>query len=331
MKPESHRSTLFVSSDLVGSTAYKQKSEGWQKIFLSFYRELPQAVADADREIGDGGTTSFELWKAIGDELVFQVHVASETEVSRAVRVWLLAMSTYEKQVLSDIGLALKGGGFIATFPGPDSESTIPRDPKTEDSDAPVVLLNRGALKGRRAHSKYHYDYFGPSIDTGFRLSGLSSRRFFTMSVEVAWAIAAAAQQAANHKTGEDLHSVADFVFRGSYELKGVWNNREYPVFAIDREQSDEVHQALAKINATSLDPQAVIDVCHACSQDPTWPSRLYLPDSSNAAFTTKPIDAMKALYESETSVEGAETPAPSDDGDELAAEPPLGSTRADR
>ncbi len=115
---------------------------------------------------------------------MFEVDITSENDVSRAVRVWLLAMSMYEEQVLAEAGLALKGGAFIATFPGPDSESTIPRKPDYEDSDGAVVLLNQQALTGQRAYTKYLYDYFGPSIDTGFRVFGLSSRRYFTMSIE---------------------------------------------------------------------------------------------------------------------------------------------------
>lgn len=319
------RSTLFLSSDLVGSTNYKQTKTGWQKIFLSFYRELPQFVAEADRDIGDGNTTDFDLWKAVGDELVFQVTVRSETDVSRAVRVWLLAMENYEQEVLSDIGLALKGGAFIATFPGPDSESTIPRDPRSEDSDEPVVLLNRKALTGRRTHTKYLYDYFGPSIDTGFRLYQLSTRRFFTLSIETAWAIASAAQEAANHKDAEDTHHVQDFVFRGSHPLKGVWNGREYPVFAIDRERRDPIHEALAAIAAGTITAQHVIDVCHACATDGTWPFRLYLPGSANAAFQGEPDDAMADLYESETSLVGAETKVAADGGKNLEKSPPTG------
>lgn len=316
---------LFLSSDLVGSTSYKQKTKGWQKIFLSFYRELPQMIAEASRKIDPDAASAFHLWKAVGDELVFEVDIASEADVSRAVRVWLLAMSMYEDQVLDEAGLALKGGAFIATFPGPDSESTIPRRPDYEDSDGAVVLLNQQALTGQRAYRKYLYDYFGPSIDTGFRVFGLSSRRYFTMSIEVAWAVAGAARTADTHKQGQDLHHVSDFVFHGSHALKGVWNGRDYPVFAVDRERGDPIHEALAKLGGGPLSSEHVIDVCHACATDESWPFALYLPNSSNENFTTKPDDAMADLLASETSMEGAETEPGGDQGAGLEAAPPLG------
>lgn len=311
----------------MGSTHFKQTERGWQKIFLSFYWEFPQFLAEANRKQAnlDSGDTTFQLWKAVGDELIFEVEVRDEKAVSRAVRVWLSAVAEYEQQVLADRKLALKGGAFIGTFPGPDSESTIPRNPSEEGSDAPVVLLNRDALSGTRAPSKYLYDYFGPSIDTGFRIIGRAERRYFTLSVEVAWAMGLAAHDAGASDANERTHVVKDFVFLGAHILKGVWRAREYPVFAIDRDYEDPVNEAIAKLSGAALDASLVIGVCRACGSDPSWPSTLYLPDSHHEAFTTPPVDAMEGLFESEQTLDGAETPAPPSDGVEESEEGPLG------
>lgn len=319
------KSKLFMSCDLVGSTHFKQTEPGWQKIFLSFYWEFPQFLHDADRKQAqhDRGHTAFHLWKAVGDELIFEVDVRSEASVSRAVRVWLQAVDQYEKQVLADRKLALKGGAFIATFPGPDSESTIPRDPATEDSDEPVVILNDKALSGSRSFKKYLYDYFGPSIDTGFRVIGHAERRYFTLSVEVAWAMGLAAHEAEGSKNDRQTHRVEDFVFFGARVLKGVWRAREYPIFAIDRECTDKVNEAVAKIKGVKIAASQVIDVCHACNADTHWPFRLFLPDSSNAVFRDLPPDAMAELLSSESSLEGAESPDLSDSGKDLQAGEP--------
>lgn len=308
----------------MGSTHFKQTEPGWQKIFLSFYREFPQILAQADRAMSAAGGpgTAFQLWKAVGDELIFEVDVVDEKDVSRAVRVWLDAMTQYESQSLSDRSLALKGGAFIATFPGPDSESSIPRNPTVEISDEPVVILNSRALAGHRAHTKFLFDYFGPSIDTGFRLFSLSSRRYFPLSIEVAWAMALAANEAAVNKIDEDLHRTTDFIHHGSHVLKGVWNGREYPVFAIDREDADAVHLAMAKMNGGTMESSQIIDVCHACDADPKWPFRLYLPGSVNPAFTASPDDAMIELLAYESSHDGAETAIAADGQQELLSVP---------
>jgi hypothetical protein len=69
-----------------------------------------------------------------------------EDELYDAVRTWLDGMLEYETEALikKKTGMRVKGGAFIATFPGPDSESTVPRDPTSETSDLAPVLLNTG-------------------------------------------------------------------------------------------------------------------------------------------------------------------------------------------
>lgn len=323
------KSKLFVSCDLVGSTQFKQAKPGWQKVFLSFYREFPQFVARenvAHATAAERESLGFELWKAVGDELIFEVHVRAEEEVGFAIRVWLAAMKAYEAETLAEFGLALKGGAFIATFPGPDSESTIPRDPMIEESDEPVVLLNHTALQGKRTHTRFLYDYFGPSIDTGFRIFGLSSRRYFTLSVEAAWALSAAAYTAAGSQHQQHLHHVDDVILHGTHALKGVWADREYPVFAIDRDHFDPVNVALAQLRSHDTTASRVMDVCRACHQDPRWPSKLYLPASKDTAFCDEPADAMKPLFDAESPLTAGEHAEKDEiDGENLDDTAPLG------
>lgn len=320
------KSVLFLSADLIGSTRFKQSENGWQKLFLTFYRNLPQYIAEETRKFPQEGHSEFRLWKAIGDELIFEVAVINEVQVSRAVRVWLSALTRYESEVLDKDNLALKGGAFIATFPGPDSESTIPRIPDIEDSDKDVVVLNDEALTGLRDNSKFLYDYFGPSIDTGFRVYGSASRRYFPMTIEVAWAMAHAAQTAKNNKAGEDLHNVDDFKFLHATSLKGVWGERPYPLFAIDREKDDKLHVALQVLDGTLPTASEIIDVCHACSESSDWLFRIYLPQSTNLAFQEIPKDAMQDLRDYATSADGAESEPGYTGQNPLAQNPPLGS-----
>lgn len=324
------RSILFLSADLVGSTSYKQRTQGWQKIFLSFYREFPQFVQKAESDLPANGSDAvgFRLWKAIGDELIFEVTVTHERAVSRATRIWLEALKSYEKQVLADVGLSLKGGAFIATFPGPDSESSIPRDPSIEDSDESVVVLNDKALKSNpRAVRKYHFDYFGPSIDTGFRVISGASHRYFTMTIEVAWALAVAAHASVADPNKGSLHSVDDFTLHSQPVLKGVWNGREYPIFAIDRNTDDPLNMAIRKINSQSFDPQQVLEVCSACASFDDWPGKLYLPESEHGGFQHIPEDAMEHLRHSEPVLDQGNAPGvqETDDGEDLPDSPPMG------
>ncbi|WP_217583754.1 hypothetical protein [Microbacterium sp. GbtcB4] len=326
------RSVLFLSADLVGSTSYKQKEKGvWQGVFLSFYRQFPQYLSASSREHDQEAVEApdFRLWKAVGDELIYEVTVTHEQEVSRAIRIWLMALELCETDILQEASLGLKGSAFIATFPGPDSEATIPRNPKTEKSDLGVVTLNDAALKpkgGVRSHSRYQFDYFGPSIDTGFRVSSHASHRYFTMSVEASWALALAAA-GNNTNSGRDDHlHVKDVVFRGNVLLKGVWDGREYPLFAIDRHFHDGVNKSVAKLVQTPPEAQDIIDVCHACNSDDNWPCAIYLPASSNVHMQVEPEDAMATLRASEQTSAGFEklTKGASGGGKDLKADPPL-------
>ncbi|WP_030527732.1 hypothetical protein [Phycicoccus jejuensis] len=311
-------SLLFLSCDIVGSTKFKQQRDLWQITFLSFYRQFPQMLGDIT--VAQEIHGPFELWKPVGDELIFTVRVSHESEIFAAVRSWLEAMKQYE-MVLAKEGLATKGGAFLATFPGPDSESSIPRDPRTETSDKGVVELNDEALATRSAD--YMYDYFGPSIDTGFRVLSACSQRHFTLSVEVAWAMA---QCAVDAGVDESTFPLADMRLLDTREFKGVWDGREYPLFSLDRHHDDSVNRALAKLRNPAVQPLAVVNLCRACGDDPNWPSGLYLPNSSWASFRTVPTDSLENGRSN--SMDGAETVPESDPGVEsLEADAPLSST----
>ncbi len=146
------------------------------------------------------------------------------------------------------------------------------------------------------------------------------------MTIEVAWAMAHAAQTAKSNKRGEDLHTVDDFKFLEASSLKGVWNERPYPLFTIDRETDDKLHVALKALDGESPSAAEIIDVCHACSESDKWVFRIYLPDAVNQSFQKVPNDAMQELRNAATSTEGAES-VPGDDGlNQLHADPPLGS-----
>lgn len=312
------RSLLFLSCDIVGSTRYKQSMALWQKTFLTFYREFPQVLGDLAEEAEF--EREFTLWKPVGDELIFTVRVRKEDEIYHAVRLWLEAMNKYETDSLQDTPLATKGGAFIATFPGPDSESSIPRNPTIETSDKGVFELNADALKTRSAD--YMYDYFGPSIDTGFRVFSACDNRFFTLSVEVAWALAQCAADAG-------IDSEKDFPLQhlrllDNRVFKGVWDGRPYPLFALDRHQSDPINKALAVIQKTDLRSHQVVDLCQECTKDPLWPSKLYLPDSEHGTFRIEPVDSLKDL--ASNNMDGAETLPATDtgDGQDLEDNPPL-------
>ncbi|YCN53405.1 hypothetical protein AB9M10_15530 [Rhodococcus erythropolis] len=136
------RSLLFLSCDLVGSTQFKQAGGDWQRAFVSFYRQFPQVLEEELQVKKDEYQTrpprnerpvsiSPKLWKPIGDELVYTVHVTDEFQIYDAVNIWISALDRYEETMLkSTTTMGTKGGAFLATFPGPDEVVSIPKIPK---------------------------------------------------------------------------------------------------------------------------------------------------------------------------------------------------------
>lgn len=276
-------SLLFLSCDIVDSTRIKQKNSDWRAAFLNFYFGFPQYLKNAK---GENNEIDFSLWKPVGDELIFTVKVTHERHVSDAVRIWLAAMDACDRSLGASDSFDVKGGAFIATFPSPDSESSIPRYPIEEISFENVYDANAKALKLKHSpegYRSYMYDYFGPSIDTGFRIFSKSSQRFFTISIEVAWALA-------NCESKEN--DGWDVCFLGEEILKGVWNNRPYPLFAIDTQNRDEINQSLSAISRTKATPAQVLKVAEACLKAEKWPSDLYLPDSKEPLVLEPPKPA---------------------------------------
>lgn len=322
-KPADAKSLLFLSCDLVGSTQFKQSqaitppkvSEGeryWQEVFLEFYRGFPQKVAAVAKAFESDGTAaetsvradSFSLWKPIGDELVFTVEVGSEQDIAYAVRVWLETLTQYENDQLKDSPMKTKGGAFIATFPGPDSRATIPVSPTTDNSTADPVEQNDAALKLKMNRNRFTYDYFGPSIDTGFRIFSTCTHRYFSLSIEVVYALSHLHTAKVDNERG--IYDCADIAFTGTTAFKGVWNGREYPVFAIDRHHNEPVNKALRSVSGVNSDPAQIKSLAHACLTDKHWPSRLYLPNGNNDLVRTVPISVFHDNQP--TTVKGFET-----------------------
>jgi hypothetical protein len=287
-------SKLFLSCDLTGSTAFKQRSNPdpetpWQKVFLQFYREFPQQLYKQQKLLGYA-SLDFKMWKAIGDELIFTCPVKSEAHIFEAVAVWLATLRVFKSDNLSrHPQLGVKGGAFIGTFPGPDYESTIPLRPGIEVSDKDVVLLNQEALTGNRAVTKYLYDYFGPSIDTGFRVFKECTDRYMTLSLEVAYALAVLHCTPNRHGT---QYQRPDLILLNSLELKGVWGGRDYPLFAIDLHNSDDVNQAFKKFRH-EVSPTAIMELCQACYESDGWPFCIYLPNAVTNHFGTTRADPL--------------------------------------
>ncbi|MBF0383970.1 MAG: hypothetical protein HQL69_23380 [Magnetococcales bacterium] len=210
---------LFLSVDVTGSTAYKQQSHNntqhWLEAFIRFYEEFSESLepflSDLLKEQGLALTDCqpFEFWKGLGDELLFYVVLAKRAHTSHYMMAFRDAVISYNGMLQrKKLPLRLKATAWLAGFPV---------------GNARIPLPNIG-LSDQQAAAKPQFDFIGPQFDIGFRLTKLSDRRKFVLSVELALVLVGGNWEGAK----------APVFFEGATPLKGVLDDKPYPVFWID-------------------------------------------------------------------------------------------------
>jgi len=122
-----------------------------------------------------------------------------------------------------NIPLRLKGAAWIAGFPVTNSEIII-------ETDAGRTM-----------------DFLGPSIDLGFRLAKFSDERRFILSADLALMLLDAVQRL------EVSSTVFDLFLHGKENLKGIIDNKPYPVVWLDIGDEDkELEESLLGVKRLS-------------------------------------------------------------------------------
>lgn len=195
---------LFLSVDMAGSTQFKARfTDGgsWLNTFRTFFTNFPLMLAG---QIGfafleEGDTPSVEVWKVMGDEVIFVASPTSAEELVNLLLALLRTMNAYEERYFQDLPLRLKGTAWLADFSGPNIELEIPE-------------LSGG--DGIRA-----MDFIGPDLDLGFRVGKFARPECLALSFDIADLLLGAA----------NADQIALYLI-GAEELKGVMFGRPYPI-----------------------------------------------------------------------------------------------------
>lgn len=260
------RLRLFLSADIVGSTSLKQgrlqlKASGsqdarngpaWFSAIQGFYFEAAQAMFqewDAARACSEDAEelygTSPVFWKSVGDEVLFAKELTDHRQLTTTLHCWFSAVRRMRKFLQRENGtLNVKCTAWLAGFPYVNRE---------------VVIGQRGALgseiqdyhtaSGELLNKFYEQeqvpdvvvDYIGPSIDTGFRISGLASSRKMAISVDVAYML--------SMTTFHGELSQVDVFYDGLASLKGVMGGASYPAFWLDMSSPDSLEVMEDRLN----------------------------------------------------------------------------------
>lgn len=284
--PEDGASLLFLSADLVGSTAFKQQDpKGWLATTLGFYQQFPSLVAKTFLLASDRSQTStssapptLELWKALGDELIFSCLITEESHAALGIRSFIEALREWASlEVTENKQLPLKGGAWVATFPLPDRAIAVTSDPSLFpshlfDPDRTPEQNNRQLIKAIEDNlypNSLWSDFVGPGVDLGFRLVQHASPRKFILSLEAAWLLA-------------EADSDAELYFGGEVALRGFDHGGGYPLFWLDVAQQRKGDAILDEIQGVKpVTTSQVCDLASALCSGENWPTRLYLPSSN--------------------------------------------------
>lgn len=220
---------LFLSADLMGSTALKSKEIGvqlkplWLETFQDFYSEFPVIFSEKQRHLECGNNVKF--WKGIGDELLWVATLAKGDDVIAVLRSFKLSLNEYNQKLEDqDKKVRLKGSAWIAGFPITHKKVSLPND---------------------------EHDYIGPYIDIGFRLSKFSTQMKMVISVDLAWLIL---KFLLHKKSLQEERDDLTLWLDKSEQMKGVLSGKPYPIIWIRCESKleDLEHQLLNPPNGNS-------------------------------------------------------------------------------
>lgn len=209
---QDHGVRLFLSVDIAGSTQFKsslpsvecdqsENESSWVTVYTEFFDDFPalfvQTVNEtrsSERHATQG--VDVELWKTLGDELVFVALVKSEADAGLVLLAFHKTISGYQEKIHAKHNLHLKATAWTAGFPIRNRRV--------------VVKMPRG---------KQVEDFIGPDMDIGFRLSKVARPGPIVASMDLVDLL-----------IGREYQSKFHCVFVGWEILKGVFMDKPYPV-----------------------------------------------------------------------------------------------------
>lgn len=224
---------LFLSIDLAGSTAYKQRpvphagSKPWLRHFQDFHESFPTLL---ERECGREAVKPPNVWKRVGDEILFTVVLMSPEDLEIHLKAFRQALRYY-RTLLHDQGtpLDVKAAAWLAGVPVTNAKFTV----SMIDAEGQMVHL---------------VDYLGPSIDIGFRVASTSSPRKFVLSVEIAYVLSTLAND-----SGLKVH------FQSGTQFKGVFRGAAYPALWLDTYERDDENEEMLAEKVTGNHPEECV------------------------------------------------------------------------
>lgn len=224
---------MFFSFDIVNSTSFKEKHQDkWRNVISKFY-DISEKTMNSiiNKEIDEGSNDcSVEIWKYVGDEILFYKKISSRNELFSNVIHTYSAQERINKELcnieeIKDF-IYIKTSVWIAKC-----------SQKENDSKNKVYTSSQNNEDNEKYGAKmFQMDFLGPDIDAGFRISKYSEKKKLVISAKLACLLYKAMEIVNEDGLDEVFDSKEKMMIKScmkivSYEqLKGVWDNRYYPI-----------------------------------------------------------------------------------------------------
>lgn len=231
---------IFLSFDVVNSTAFKSLNPYWAKTFSIFRDYTSKYMSESFREKHDVENDELDYcnlkyysWKNLGDEVIFMFPNPNPSELYKLPNTCWRVLDQVDKSLdtpteKSPIKVSVKATLWIADI---DSKEYLlakrfeeyNKNKKIEETEPSFSERNINISINDIEHNAI--DFLGPDIDTGFRLSHYSNHNKVTIDARLAWILSNIMEK---HKRPNYIRNCAKIV---SYKkLKGVWNEKPYPI-----------------------------------------------------------------------------------------------------
>jgi len=233
---------LFFSFDLVNSTSFKNTVKQWGKIFDGFIKQ--------SKKLMEEDFPSARIWKMIGDEILFYLQVNSTNVLYEApektFNILQKCIEFINKEPEVKSNLSIKATIWAAVV---------------NDSEEKDTELNTNIIVKDRNFDEFLFDFLGPDIDIGFRISKFAKNSILVIEAKLACLIT-------KLETEMEREHISEYMRIVSYEeLKGVWNGRRYPIvwyrtdwryskdmFVYDEKYKDDIVRRIEDSRGTCLD-----------------------------------------------------------------------------
>lgn len=214
-------SVLFVSFDLVNSTAFKARVDNWHVVIHYFYDLVVKEVQSKCRDI--------KVWKYVGDEVLLFKAISDIDELAADAKHVFHACRSVSTSIQNSFEptrrfLSVKATAWIARvvkIPSQDIEELRRKWLSGEQSGDHIESTNILVML-QNNDSSQSIDFLGSDVDAGFRIARFSHNEKLVVSAELAYILAKHARPTQLKR--ENLRVIA------WEKLKGIWQDRYYPI-----------------------------------------------------------------------------------------------------